>query len=86
MNAELLQRAREALIKGALPPAENVTTLGGPTSGATCAVCDERIPPNGMVIEVVLNSEPGRSLCMHVQCHGAWLVASKEFKADGPDR
>lgn len=83
MDAQLLQRAREALSKGALPPAENVTTLGGQTSGATCVVCDQDIPPNGIVIEVVLKS--GRSLCMHVQCHGAWLVASMEFKADGHD-
>jgi hypothetical protein len=83
MNPQLLDRARQGVLDGTLPAADNVTSRGGPTSGATCSVCDERIPPKALVIEVTEESNPGRSYCMHVECHAAWRTAALAIQSGG---
>lgn len=86
MNRELQGRVRERVRNGTLPAEIEARTYGGQTSGATCAVCDERIPPHSMVIEVVLTTEPSRSLCMHPACHTAWLTTVREMRRLNGDR
>lgn len=87
MNRELMDRAMRGLLDGTLPIADHFPTMGGPTTGATCAVCHLEISRASLVIEVSVGKEKPRSLCMHVECHGAWLAASMAIQrrrdADG---
>ena len=75
MNLQLMDRAMHGLLDGSLPIADHFPTVGGPTTGAMCAVCHLKVPRDSLVIEVTVGTDTPRSLCMHVECHGAWLAA-----------
>ena len=62
MTLQLIARAMHGLLDGTLPIADHFPTMGGPTTGATCAVCHLAIPRNSLVIEVTVGTDTPRSL------------------------
>jgi hypothetical protein len=48
----LREKAREAIQSGRLPTTRPSRMFGGPSAGATCAVCGDSVPPGEMEFEL----------------------------------
>ena len=71
---DLLQRIRQKILSGALPKEHCRVTWYGFGTGAICAACDQRIPPDDVEVECDLPS--GGMIRLHRTCYGVW---SKEW-------
>ena len=61
----LREKAREAILSGRLPAAKPNRTFGGPSAGATCAVCGDPVQRAEMEFELEFRTSPwpyGKSL------------------------
>lgn len=83
----LRQQAREAIRTGKLPARVQDRTLGGPGTGATCAVCGGPITPNMTELELEFehhSAMPGAdSYRLHHLCFAAW--DSERHESDNPN-
>ena len=72
---DLREKARHGIRSGKLPTRRPSDTWGGFSTGALCAVCDMRLSPGDVEIELVVRPEGaanGLAVMMHVACHAAW--------------
>ena len=77
----LRQKARTAIRAGMLPRDHQVSTWGGPGSGATCAVCGDPVPRDGLGFELEFRDADGRVEVRHVHipCFAAWDAECSDF-------
>ena len=70
----LRQKARTAIRAGMLPREHLISTWGGPGSGATCAVCGDPVPRDGLGFELEFRDTDERIEVRHVHipCFAAW--------------
>lgn len=86
----LREKAREAIRSGKLPrrPADRV--LGGPGSGAACAVCAELILRFMTELELHFDHDGVTSgtgkFPLHHQCFAAWEFERTKIDGQGPDK
>jgi len=74
-RSSLRQKARQGIRSGNLPARRPSDTWGGFGSGAACAVCDLRLGPDDVEIEMEGQHEGaanGQDYRMHLACHAAW--------------
>jgi hypothetical protein len=72
---ELREKARQGIQSGKLPTRRPSDTWGGFSSGALCPVCDLRLSPGDVEIEIQVRPEGaanGEAYMMHVACYAAW--------------
>ncbi len=82
----LRQKARAAIRAGMLPTQHQVSTWGGPGSGASCAVCGSPVPRDGLGFDLEFRDADGRIELRHVHipCFAAWdLECRALLQADG---
>jgi hypothetical protein len=90
----LRRKARAAIRAGMLPRQLQVSTWGGPGSGASCAVCGNPVPRNGLGFELEFRDTDGRLefRLVHIPCFAAWDLECRYFLQAGsrgvtiPDR
>jgi hypothetical protein len=83
MTPLLVSRAKQLLRTGRLARPDRFASFGGPSAGVTCALCEERIAPGDLEIEVEWLADAGRSsMAMHPRCQGAWHVAMSDADGD----
>jgi hypothetical protein len=90
----LRRKARAAIRAGMLPSQHQVSVWGGPGSGASCAVCGDMVPQDGLGFEMEFRDVEGRPELrqVHIPCFAAWDLECRAFlQADGngvtiPDR
>lgn len=90
----LHRKARDAIRAGMLPREQQVSTWGGPGSGASCAVCGSPVSGDGLGFELEFQDAQGRFELryVHIPCFAAWDRECRSFlQADGngltiPDR
>ena len=73
---EILDRIRQKIAAGILPPVPAREIWGGRGTGATCAACDRKIAPDESEIEADCIDDVPRFY--HVECHQ--LVESERGK------
>jgi hypothetical protein len=81
---ELREKARQGIQSGRLPTRRPSDTWGGFSNGALCAVCDMRLSPGDVEIELQVRPEgaaKGEAYMMHVACHAAWEAELPEGAA-----
>ena len=54
----LREKARDAIRGGRLPAAKPSRTITGPSTGVTCAVCGDPVPPGDTVFELEFRAGP----------------------------
>jgi hypothetical protein len=84
---ELRQRARAAIRAGVLPGHRQVSTWGGPGSGASCAVCSTPVVQDGLGLELEFRDPDGRLELryVHIPCFAAWDLERMHFLQAGSD-
>jgi hypothetical protein len=83
------EKARAAIRAGMLPREHQVSTWGGPGSGAACAVCGDPVPRDGLGFEPEFRDTDGRVELryVHIPCFAAWDSECRHFlqaASDGP--
>jgi hypothetical protein len=71
----LREKARQGIQSGKLPTRRPSDTWGGFSIGGFCAVCDLRLSPGEVEIELQVRPEgaqTGEAYLMHIACHAAW--------------
>ena len=83
----LRQKAGAAIRAGMLPRQHQVSTWGGPGSGAPCAVCGDLVPRDGLGIELEFRDTDGplELRHLHIQCFAAWDLECRDFLQVGSD-
>jgi hypothetical protein len=81
VNTVLRQKARVAIRAGLRPRQHQASTWGGPGSGASCAVCGQPLPPDGLEFELEFRELDGRCEVhhFHIPCFAAWDLESRDF-------
>jgi hypothetical protein len=84
----LRRKARAAIRAGMLPGQHEVSTWGGPGSGASCAVCGDAVVRDGLGFELEFADADGRRELRHVHipCYAAWDLERRELLQAGADR
>ena len=70
-EAELRQRAREAMRKGDLPRSPTAQIWGGRGTGLACVVCGSPIGADEVEYELV-EGDGGDVFRFHLPCHSVW--------------
>jgi hypothetical protein len=78
-DASLRKKASEAIDTGALPSRKQDRTMGGPGSGAFCALCHKALMWHMTEVELhfddVVDDIPRTgSLKLHHRCFAAWVI------------
>ena len=70
----LRQKARAAICTGLLPRQRPESTWGWRGSGASCAVCGDPVPRDGLAFELEFRDTDGRLELrhLHIPCFAAW--------------
>lgn len=76
-DTDLLARIQAKLESGALPLSAPLTTYGGPSTGQSCAACDERIAAAEAEIEVT--GADVRQRFFHARCYN--VLASERLRS-----
>ena len=75
-NGTLRERVLEAIRAGKLPDGSPKRTWGGPGCGSCCAICGERLKPDGIEFELEFaTGDDGRrqeNYHVHLDCFSAW--------------
>ena len=84
----LRRKARAAILAGLLPRQQQVSTWGGPGSGASCAVCGDTVPRDGLGFELEFRSADGRLELRHahIACFAAWDFECRQLLQAGGNR
>jgi hypothetical protein len=87
-DGELRWKARAAIRAGLLPGQHQVSTWGGPGSGASCAVCGNTVPRDGLGFELEFAEPDGRLELryVHIPCYAAWDSERRELLQAAGDR
>jgi hypothetical protein len=87
-DGELRRKARAAIRAGMLPGQHQVSTWGGPGSGASCAVCGSTVPRDGLGFELEFRNADGRLELRdaHIACFAAWDLECRQLLQAGSDR
>jgi hypothetical protein len=83
----LRRQARTAIRAGMLPSHHQVSTWGGPGSGASCGVCGDPVARDGLGLELEFRDPEGRLELRHVHipCFAAWDLERMHFLQAGSD-
>ena len=77
---DLLTLARARIAAGYVPGVVRATSLGGPSAGAACDLCEQYILPGAPEIEVtwIRPGHKNSALVMHPLCFATWSAVARE--------
>jgi len=79
MTYELRQLSRQRLEARELPDECDGWTVGGPSAGAICGLCDQPIVRGSPEIELRwIASTAMQKVTMHADCHLVWSIVVRE--------
>lgn len=83
----LRRKVRAAIRAGVLPRHHQVSTWGGPGSGASCAVCGDPVQRDGLGLDFEFRDADERLELrhLHIPCFAAWDLECRDFLQAGSD-